>query len=91
MIIAENQADYAMWWIDQIREGRVTAAAPTEAATKDYNEEMKADLPHTVWATGCNSWYIGKDGLPELFPWHPVRHRELLATPEVDDFDVRTA
>ena len=91
VIIAENQADYALWWIDQIREGRVTAAAPTEAATKDYNEQMKADLPHTVWATGCNSWYIGKDGLPELFPWHPARHRELLATPEVDDFEVRTA
>jgi cation diffusion facilitator CzcD-associated flavoprotein CzcO len=29
VIIAENQADYAMWWINQIREGRVTAAAPT--------------------------------------------------------------
>lgn len=91
VMIAENQADYAMWWIDQIREGRVISAAPTEAATKDYNEKMKADLPHTVWATGCNSWYIGKDGLPELFPWHPARHTELLASPEVSDFDVRTA
>jgi cation diffusion facilitator CzcD-associated flavoprotein CzcO len=91
VIIAETQADYAMWWINEIREGRVAAAAPTEVATKDYNEQMKADLPQTVWATGCNSWYIGKDGLPELFPWHPARHRELLATPELDDFDVRTA
>jgi cation diffusion facilitator CzcD-associated flavoprotein CzcO len=91
VIIAENQADYAMWWINQIRDGRITSAAPTETATKDYNEQMKADLPQTVWATGCNSWYIGKDGLPELFPWHPARHRELLASPELDDFDVRTA
>ena len=91
VIIAENQADYAMWWINQIREGRVVSAAPTEAATKDYNEEMKADLPQTIWASGCNSWYIGKDGLPELFPWVPQRHRELLRSPEVDDFDVRTA
>jgi cation diffusion facilitator CzcD-associated flavoprotein CzcO len=91
VIIAENQADYALWWIDQIRDRRVTFAAPTEVATKDYNDQMKADLPHTVWATGCNSWYIGKDGLPELFPWHPARHRDLLASPDVDDFDVRTA
>src|SRR5262249_30863455 len=36
--VAENQADYAMWWINQIRDGRIVAAAPTEAATKDYNE-----------------------------------------------------
>ncbi len=68
VIIAEDQADYAMWWINQIREGRVVSAAPTEAATKDYNEEMKAAMPQTVWVTGCKSWYLGKDGLPELFP-----------------------
>jgi cation diffusion facilitator CzcD-associated flavoprotein CzcO len=90
VIIAESQADYAMWWIDQIRAGRVAAAAPTEVATKDYNEQMKADMPQTVWVTGCKSWYLGKDGLPELFPWRPIRHRELLASPELDDFDVRT-
>ena len=91
IIIAENQADYAMWWINQIRDGRVVSASPTEAATKDYNEQMKADLPQTIWASGCNSWYIGSDGLPELFPWVPQRHRQLLLKPELDDFDVRTA
>ena len=89
--IAEDQANYAMWWIDQIRDGRVIAAAPTQTATKDYNEEMKAAMPQTVWVTGCKSWYLGKDGLPELFPWTPERHHELLATPEPADFDVRTA
>ena len=58
--IAENQADYAMWWIKQIRDGSVVAAAPTEAATKEYNEEMKAAMPQTVWVTGCKSWYLGQ-------------------------------
>jgi cation diffusion facilitator CzcD-associated flavoprotein CzcO len=91
VIIAENQADYAMWWINEMREGRVASAAPTEAATKDYNESIKAAMPQTIWVTGCKSWYLGKDGLPELFPWRPVRHRELLRTPETSHFDVRTA
>jgi cation diffusion facilitator CzcD-associated flavoprotein CzcO len=90
IIIAETQADYVMWWIDQIRDGRVVCAAPTDMATKEYNEEMKASMPQTVWVTGCKSWYLGKDGLPELFPWRPERHRELLAAPELSDFDVRT-
>ncbi len=89
--IAETQADYIMWWINQIRDGHIASAAPTEVATKDYNERMKADLPHTVWATGCTSFYLGKDGLPVVFPWHPARHRELLRSPQVDDFDIRTA
>ncbi len=90
--VAEDQADYAMWWIEQIRAGRVASAAPTEAATKKtYNEDIKAALPQTIWASGCNSWYIGKDGLPEVFPpWHPGRHRELLRGPVVADFEVRT-
>jgi cation diffusion facilitator CzcD-associated flavoprotein CzcO len=89
--IAEDQANYAMWWINQIREGRAAAAAPTEVATKDYNESMKAAMPQTIWLSGCSSWYLGKDGLPELFPWTPERHHELLRQPELADFDVRTA
>jgi cation diffusion facilitator CzcD-associated flavoprotein CzcO len=90
VIIAENQADYAMWWINEIREGRAASAAPTERATKEYNELMKADMPQTIWMTGCKSWYLGKDGLPELFPWVPQRHRELLRSPETSHFVVRT-
>jgi cation diffusion facilitator CzcD-associated flavoprotein CzcO len=89
--IAEDQADYAIWWIKQLRDGVVRAAAPTEAATKEYNESMKSAMPQTIWVTGCNSWYLGKDGLPELFPWTPETHHELLRQPEVTDFDVRTA
>ena len=89
--IAEDQADYIIWWLNQIRDGRIVAAAPTEMATKLYNEEMKASMPDTVWVTGCSSWYLGKDGLPELFPWIPERHRQLMADRDVRDFDVRTA
>jgi cation diffusion facilitator CzcD-associated flavoprotein CzcO len=89
--VAEDQADYAMWWIKRLRDGVVRAAAPTEVATKQYNERMKADMPQTIWVTGCSSWYLGKDGLPELFPWTPETHRELLRQPELDDFDVRSA
>ncbi|RAV07565.1 NAD(P)/FAD-dependent oxidoreductase [Mycolicibacterium sp. GF69] len=91
VIIAETQADYVLAWLDHIREGRVATAEPTDVATKEYNEDMKAAMPQTVWVTGCNSWYLGKDGLPELFPWRPSRHRELLARPDVADFDVRPA
>lgn len=89
--VAEDQADYAMWWINQIRDGRIVAAAPTEAATKEYNDSMKEAMPNTVWLTGCSSWYLGKDGLPELFPWVPKRHRELLLDRDLRDFEVRTA
>lgn len=88
--VAEDQADYALWWIKQIAAGAVASAAPTEAATMEYNDEMKSAMPRTAWVTGCSSWYLGKDGLPELFPWRPERHRELLQTPDMRDFEVRS-
>ncbi|WP_255063889.1 flavin-containing monooxygenase [Mycolicibacterium arenosum] len=89
--IAEDQADYALWWIRRIAEGEVVEAEPTETATKSYNEDMKAAMPQTIWVSGCSSWYLGKDGLPELFPWVPERHAELLATPDPRDFEVRAS
>lgn len=89
--VAEDQADYALWWIKQMRDGRVDSFAPTEAATKLYNSEIESALPQTIWASGCNSWYLGKNGLPEVFPWNPARHRELLRSPVVADFEVRNS
>jgi cation diffusion facilitator CzcD-associated flavoprotein CzcO len=91
MAVAEDQADYAIWWIRRMRNGGVRAAAPTEVATKEYNERLKAAIPQTIFASGCDSWYIGKDGLPEVFPWTPETYTQLLRRPEVADFDVRTS
>jgi cation diffusion facilitator CzcD-associated flavoprotein CzcO len=90
VLVAESQADYALWWIDQLRRGRIASAAPTVDATARFNADMKAAMPQTIWVTGCRSWYLGRDGLPELFPWRPERHRELLAEPVLADFDVST-
>lgn len=34
VLIAESQADYAMWWINRIRDGHIVSAAPTVVATR---------------------------------------------------------
>ena len=89
--IAEDQANFALWWITQVRDGRLKTAVPTKSATDLYNEQVKAAMPKTTWVSGCNSWYLGQDGLPEIFPWTPEHHSELLRKPVLTDFDVRTA
>jgi len=76
--IAEAQADFAMRWILDWQAGALDTVAPTQLATDDFNADMRAAMPSTVWVTGCKSWYLGKDGLPELWPWIPGRHREML-------------
>lgn len=79
--IAETQADYALRWITELRAGRVAHAAPSVAATEEFNAAMHRALPDTVWATGCSSWYLDADGRPELWPWSPARHRAMLREP----------
>lgn len=84
--IAEAQADYVLRWVEVLRRGKATSLAPTLEATEAFNAEMRSAMPKTVWTTGCNSWYLGPDGLPELWPWTPARHRELLRQPIHQDF-----
>jgi len=87
--IAEDQANYALWWIRQIRDGRVTSTVPTRQATDRYNDEVMAAMPQTSWVSGCSGWYLGDNGVPELFPWHPDRHSAMLRWPVIADFDVQ--
>ncbi len=91
VIVAETQADYVMQLIQMFREGRIDSAAPTAEATERFNRQMRDAMPATAWVTGCNSWYLGKDGLPELWPWTPERHREMLRTPELGEFELDPA
>lgn len=89
--IAEVQADFAISWIRAWQRGEYTTAAPTSQATDEYNARLREAMPNTVWATGCQSWYLGKDGLPEVWPWSPHRHARMLRDRHADEFVVDTA
>jgi cation diffusion facilitator CzcD-associated flavoprotein CzcO len=85
--VAEDQADYVVRCIRMVADGRLAAVAPTAEATERFNEELRAAMGDTVWVTGCRSWYQGKDGRPELWPWPPERHREMLREPRLDELE----
>ncbi|MFL6062786.1 MAG: flavin-containing monooxygenase [Marmoricola sp.] len=86
--IAETQAAYALQWIQRWQRGEHEAAAPTREATHAYYREVDAALPDTIWATGCESWYLGQNGKPELFPWAPEQHRVMLAEIRDEEFQI---
>jgi cation diffusion facilitator CzcD-associated flavoprotein CzcO len=86
--ISETQMDFAMTCIQMWRRGDVDSMAPTREATDRFNAELRAAIPNTIWASGCKSWYIGKDGLPHAWPWTPERHREMLAVPRLEEWNV---
>jgi cation diffusion facilitator CzcD-associated flavoprotein CzcO len=86
--IAETQAGYVVDWVQRWRRGEFSTAAPTAAATDAYYRDVDAALPDTVWATGCDSWYLGQNGKPELFPWAPEQHKVMLAAIRDDEFEL---
>lgn len=86
--VAEAQARYALRFIELLRAGRIARVSPTAEATDSFNAQLRTALPQTVWTTGCVSWYLGRDGLPELWPWTPARHREMLHEPELCDYEL---
>lgn len=80
-MVTETQVDYVLQWIEHWRDGMFDSAAPTEAAAERFQDQLRRALPNTVWSSGCKSWYLGKDGLPALWPFAPQAHRDMLATP----------
>lgn len=88
MTISETQQDFAMQMIDMWRRGEVDAIAPTWEATERFNAARRDAYGDTTWASGCNSWYIGADGLPFVWPWLPKRLRHALAEPKMSDWEV---
>ncbi|GAB4588875.1 flavin-containing monooxygenase [Nocardia sp. IFM 10818] len=86
--VAEAQSARIVGWLRRWRAGEFATVAPTAAATDRYNARLRAAAPSTVWTTGCRSWYLGKDGLPELWPWSPGRYEKLIRS-EPDPADYR--
>ena len=68
--------------------GEVDAMAPTREATDRFNESLRAGMAPTVWVTGCDSWFLGKDGLPSVWPFPAKHHRDILRAPELTDWHV---
>jgi cation diffusion facilitator CzcD-associated flavoprotein CzcO len=89
--VSETQMDFALSLIEMWRRGEVDSMCPTGEATDRFNAELRAATPDTIWASGCKSWYIGKDGVPHPWPWTPGRHREMLAQPRVEEWALARA
>jgi cation diffusion facilitator CzcD-associated flavoprotein CzcO len=85
-MITETQIDYVLQWIEAWRRGEYAAAAPRPEAAEAFNAEMKTAYPDTIWTSGCDSWYLGSDGLPALWPWSPQAHRDMLARPRTEEW-----
>ena len=87
--IAERQLDYALQLLDGIHRGDYREISPTPEATRRFEEERREAALRTVWASGCNSWYLDKRGVPASWTFSHKRFVDEMAAPRLDDFETR--
>lgn len=66
--MSEIQADYCIELIRMWQQGQLKEIEATQQAVDNWRAMLKSKMGHTVWASGCQSWYLDKDGDPLTWP-----------------------
>jgi cyclohexanone monooxygenase len=75
--------------IRRLQRGDTTEISPTADAAAAFNAAIRDQLPETIWATGCKSWYIDQRGQVASWPWTFDKFVDDLRAPRWDDFELR--
>jgi cation diffusion facilitator CzcD-associated flavoprotein CzcO len=89
--IAEKQWGYIEQLIDLVRAGRCQAVAPSLAALEDYERRREEAARHTVFASGCSSWYLDAKGVPQVWPWSYDYFVTVMAKPDLASYELASA
>jgi cation diffusion facilitator CzcD-associated flavoprotein CzcO len=86
IMTAELQFEYLMQLVEHVRSGDLDFAMPSSEAAARFEEERVEAAKHTVWATGCNSWYLDDRGIPFAWPFPFTRFRAEMSKPRLEDY-----
>jgi hypothetical protein len=62
IFMIEAMVGHAMQCILAMREHGAKSVEVRADAQRAFNEKLQARLSRTIWASGCGSWYLSKDG-----------------------------
>ncbi|MCC7077955.1 MAG: NAD(P)/FAD-dependent oxidoreductase [Acidimicrobiia bacterium] len=86
--VAELQFAYIMQLVELALSGQCREISATTEALGRFDEERAEAAKRTVWMTGCSSWYLDDRGVPAAWPWNFDRFREVMAAPDLDDYEL---
>jgi len=66
--MSEIQADYCITLIKLWQQNKLKAIEAKPQAVENWRAMLKSKMNRTVWASGCNSWYLDADGDPLTWP-----------------------
>jgi cation diffusion facilitator CzcD-associated flavoprotein CzcO len=87
--VAELQLAYILQLVAWLRDGRAREVAPTMQAMEAHEAARTEAAQHSIWVTGCRSWYLDDRGVPATWPWTFERFREVMAAPDPDCYELR--
>ena len=87
--VAELQFAFILKLLERLRSGGCARISATAEATEAFEATRVDAAKGTVWATGCRSWYLDDRGVPAAWPWTFQRFREVMAEPDIGDFDLK--
>ena len=85
--VAELQFGYIMQLVERLAAGTSQAVCATRRALEQFEADRLAAATHTIWATGCRSWYLDDRGVPAVWPWTFDHFRAEMAAPRPDAYE----
>ncbi len=85
--IIEAQVNYIIGLIEKLRNSGASLIEPSPGAAQAFDDQLQTSLKDMVWAGGCKSWYLDKNGRNYTLYAHSVRHfvRDM-AIPELSEY-----
>ncbi|MGC4251599.1 MAG: NAD(P)/FAD-dependent oxidoreductase [Sphingobium sp.] len=88
LMTAETQMGYILGLVKHIAAAPGVEIHPRVETMDKLYQDIAERMPRTIWATGCKSWYMDKNGQIALWPWSYERFENVLREPDLEEFHV---
>jgi cation diffusion facilitator CzcD-associated flavoprotein CzcO len=85
--IAERQWGYISQLIAAIDRGECREISPKPEALSAYEKRRIAAARGTIFGSGCSSWYLDAEGVPNTWPWSYDAFAEQMSKPDPAAFE----
>lgn len=83
---SEMQWGYISQLIERGQQAGVAGLSAKPEALAQYDHERLQAAKGSVFGSGCNSWYLDKNGVPNTWPWSQSRFRQEMSAPVWQDY-----
>jgi cation diffusion facilitator CzcD-associated flavoprotein CzcO len=88
LVYIEGQLNYAVRGVTTILGNDLRYLDVRKDVQRRYNERIQQRLTKTTWMSGCQSWYLTKDGFnASMYPGFATQYLRQMRDFQIDDYD----